>query len=132
MSSSNESPAIPRLENDSMNVRLARWVGVAYWALLTVVLLLPDPRGLLGLGELPGPPNHRSLHFLLFAALAFVSLAGRWPARGLRLAVMCMAYALLTEMAQLGIPGRSFEALDLFENVLGLAVGAWIWRWVRA
>lgn len=108
-------------------MRLARTICVCYWLLLTIGLLIPDPEAMLGIDELPGPPGHRTLHFFLFAILAFLVHASRWPYRRGWLVTALLGYALSTELVQAFIPGRLVELLDLTENLLGLAAGTAVW-----
>jgi hypothetical protein len=103
---------------------------VAYWILLSVLLLAPDPFALLGVTRPPGPPGGRGVHFLFFTLLALLAHASRWPMRLGVLAGVLVAYAFLTEGLQALIPHRTVELLDLVENLLGLAAGTAIWRLV--
>ena len=103
---------------------------VAYWALLSVLLLAQDPFALFGVPRPPGPPGGRGAHFLFFTLLAFLAHVSRWPMRLRVLTGLLVAYAFLTEGLQALIPHRTVELLDLIENLLGLAAGTAIWWFV--
>jgi VanZ family protein len=112
-------------------VRAIRVVATAYWLLLTVLLLAPDPFELLGMSRPTDSTGRRVEHFALFVALALLVCASRLRMRGGGLAGLLVAYALITESLQGFIPTRSLELLDYLENLLGLAVGGAIWWWLR-
>lgn len=107
-----------------------RVVCVAYWALLSVLLLAQDPFALFGVPRPPGPPGNRGAHFLFFTLLALLAHASRWPMRFPVLTGLLVAYAFLTEGLQTLVPHRTVELLDLVENLLGLAAGTAIWWFV--
>ena len=116
--------------------------GSPYWRRLSVVwavvvaflLLLPPAR-------LPPRPDRwplagtadEAVHLVLFAVLGWLAgralLAGRGRRGG---PVLCLGlltgYALLTELLQLLVPGRSCEAGDLAADVAGAVLGTWIAR----
>ena len=108
-----------------------RVVSVAYWLLLTVLLLAPDPLALFGITRVPGPPGGRMEHLLLFGVLAFLVCASRPPLRWGPLAGLLVGYALLTETLQVLVPTRTVELLDYAENLLGLAAGWWLWGLIQ-
>lgn len=108
-----------------------RVVGVAYWLLLTVVLLAPDPRALLGITRAPGPPGGRVEHLVLFGVLALLACASRLPLRRGPMVGLLVGYALLTETAQALVPTRTVELLDYVENLLGLGAGCVLWRLIH-
>jgi VanZ family protein len=69
-------------------------------------------------------------HFLGFGVLGALML--RWwtfrtgeltPLRLLQALALCLAYALLDELHQIPIPGRSFEWLDLLVDATGIVLG---------
>lgn len=100
---------------------------LAYWALLSVLLLVPDPLALLGITRLPGPPTRKLEHFILFTLLTVLVHASRLPiGRGL-LIVLLVVYAIGIEGLQALVPQRTVELLDLLENLAGLAAGTAIW-----
>ena len=110
-------------------MRLFRLACAVYLAVLTVLLLVPDPAALLGIDQTPGPSGGRGVHVLLFTLLAFLVCASRWPVRRRLLVGLLVTYAVATEALQWFIPLRSVELPDLLENLLGLAVGTAIW-WI--
>lgn len=101
---------------------------VAYWAGLTVILLVPDPLGLLGLKNDPWPFSHdRGIHFLLFLTLALLADASRWAIPPRWFFGLLIGYAIAVELLQAFVPPRKVEALDLIENLLGVAAGTAIY-----
>ena len=108
---------------------LVRLASAAYWALLTVLLLAPNPLALLGIHRPPGPSGGRGVHFVCFTLLAVLVHAGRWPVRRRLLVGLLLVYAVVIEGLQWFVPARSVELLDVIENLLGLAVGTAIW-WI--
>ena len=109
-------------------MRLIRAACCAYWCLLSLMLLHPDPLALLGIERLPGPPGGRGVHFVIFAGLAFLTAASRFPVRRGVLAAVLVGYAVAMEALQAFAPNRTVEAFDAAENVMGLVVGSVIWR----
>ena len=112
-------------------MRSVRLVCAVYCLFVTLLLVAPDPLTLLGIERLPTPEGGRGVHFVVFALLAFVVHASRFPVhRGLTSALL-VAYAVLTESLQGFVPSRSVEFLDLLENLLGLGAGTAIWLLAR-
>jgi len=112
-------------------MRLVRLVCAVYCLFVTLLLLVPEPLMLLGIEDVPIPGGGRGIHFVLFALLAFVMHASRFPVhRGLTMAVL-VAYALFTESLQGLVPTRTVEFLDLLENLLGLGAGTAIWSLIQ-
>ena len=112
-------------------MRSVRLVCAVYCLFVTLLLVAPDPLTLLGIERLPTPEGGRGVHFVVFALLAFVVHASRFPVhRGLTSALL-VAYAILTELLQGFVPSRSVEFLDLLENLLGLGTGTAIWLLVQ-
>ncbi len=107
---------------------LVRAASCAYWCLLSLLLLHPDPWSLLRIEKLPGGTGGRGVHFVVFVGLAFFTLAARWPVRGGLLASILIGYALAAEALQAFVPNRVADPIDAAENVVGLIVGALIWR----
>jgi len=108
-------------------MQLIRAACCAYWCLLSLLLLYPDPKSLL---RIEGGSGGLGVHFVAFTGLAFITLAGRFPVRRGLLAAVLIGYALSTEALQGLVPNRIVDPIDAVENVLGLVAGALIWRTV--
>ena len=120
------SAASPIANLTDLLMRLIRLSCAAYFVLLSVLLLTPDPLELLGFDSSPAGGGWGA-HFCVFAALAFLTHAGR-PPLSLRWTIVALiAYALATETLQIFIPLRCVELLDYLENLLGLAAGTIAW-----
>lgn len=62
-------------------------------------------------------------HVVLFSGIALL-VASLWPRQGLwRIAVLLMGLAVITELAQFWVPGREPRLGDVFDNLLGIALG---------
>ena len=91
---------------------------LACLAAVTWLLLMPQEV------RPPGLPWDKPAHALAFGALALLAHRA-WPDATLsRIAVALMGYGLLTELLQIGIPGRSFSVLDLAADAAGIAAYA--------
>jgi uncharacterized membrane protein YccC len=110
-------------------MRLIRAACCAYWCLLSLLLLHPDPASLLGLEGVPGPPGGRGTHFMFFVGLAFLTAAGRFPVRRGVPAAILVVYALAMEALQAFVPDRTVDAFDALENLMGLVAGGVLW-WI--
>jgi VanZ family protein len=110
-----------------MKTSTIRTICVVYWACLTVLLVVPNPAGLLRVRWPSQTLGPRGVHFVFFVTLALLVLASRWPMRIRVLAGVLIGYAVATEALQWLVPKRTFELLDLLENLLGLLVGAVLW-----
>ncbi|MGQ9575999.1 MAG: VanZ family protein [Thermoguttaceae bacterium] len=107
---------------------LRRVACLAYWAFLTVLLLVPHPLALLGLKRSPWVlPEDRGVHFLLFLVLTLLVDTCRWAIRPLWFFLMLVGYALAMELLQALVPPRTVELFDLIENLSGIAVGTAIY-----
>ncbi|MDR3109821.1 MAG: VanZ family protein [Planctomycetaceae bacterium] len=109
---------------------LLRYVAVAYWILLTVLLLVANP--------LPGSVVDEAIdykHLLSFGFLGMIVLVGLsgWERRlsvpitfvG-RWTVILILYGFLTEVAQIFVPVRTFELGDVFQDAIGVVCGTGI------
>ena len=105
---------------------IIRCISASYWLLLTTLLLLPDPLGMLGLRKAPLVGSGACIHFIFFALLAALVLASRSGLPRVALASLLIGYATVTELLQSSV-GRHTSATDLLANLLGLAAGTWIW-----
>jgi VanZ family protein len=100
-------------------------VCLAYLALLTVLLLTPNPAAVVGLTRVPWFPwGNVGIHFCAFSLLTILVHATRWP-KPLYwlLIVLLLMYAGTTESLQHFVPSRSVELKDYLENFLGIAAG---------
>ena len=104
----------------TFSIRLAC---IAYCSLLTLLLLVSDPNRLTGIDELPGPLSEHGIHFLAFAVLGVLVYASHWPLRTAVFAGLLATYAIGVEVLQVLTPDRDVAAMDVLENVLGIAAG---------
>jgi hypothetical protein len=107
---------------------------IAYWILLTLLLLTPDPAALLGLQRVPSLPWGKfGVHLSFFALLSFLVCAAWWSKRFFwPMAALLVAYGIVTESLQLLVPHRTARPLDGIENLLGIAVGAGVYWLAQA
>jgi glycopeptide antibiotics resistance protein len=109
------------------------FAGLAYWGLLTVLLLTPDPAGLVGLHAVPVFPWGKfGVHLIAFTILSVLVHGCRWP-KGLSwpLIAFVMVYGVTTETLQLFVPTRTARVMDAVENILGVLAGAGIYWLLR-
>lgn len=114
---------------------------VSYMLVLTMLLLVRDPGGLLGF-----PPEVplvlqwliQSAHFTTFAVLSFLVFSSRWPLWSWLLVLILCIYAGGTELGQGLVATRTPELGDLMLDLLGILVGGlfhWfltmVWCWTR-
>lgn len=114
---------------------------VSYMLVLTMLLLVRDPGGLLGF-----PPEVplvlqwliQSAHFTTFAVLSFLVFSSRWPLWSWLLVLILCIYAAGTELGQGLVATRTPELGDLMLDLLGILVGGlfyWfltmVWCWTR-
>ncbi len=101
-----------------------RGVTFSYFLFMLLMLLHPDPWSLFGIHRLPEVLNgfFSVVHFLIFVVLAFGVECGR-----IRWSRSCWVVILLIVGPSLeGIQnytGRSFEWIDLVENISGILCG---------
>ena len=103
----------------TFSIRLAC---IAYCSLLTLLLLVPDPNRLTGIDELPGPLSEHGIHFLAFTVLGVLVYASHWPLRTAVFVGLLATYAIGVELLQ-AFTKRDVAAMDVLENVLGIAAG---------
>lgn len=122
------SPDRPRIERGSVSVWAARAACASFWLLLTLLLLSPDPRALLGLEPwarwLPDPTVAHLVCFTLLAILAHLS---RFPISRMALFAALFAYAIAAEALQTLVADRTAGLGDAAVNLAGLAVGTSVW-----
>ena len=111
---------------------LAWTIAFAYLALLSALLLAPDPWWHLGGNStqvkrlVQRTVSDYALHGLAFMVLAILFLFALRPKQRQR-ATICLtalaAYSLLLELLQLLVPSRSCHLGDMLANLVGLSVG---------
>jgi hypothetical protein len=107
---------------------------IAYWIMLTVLLLVPNPAALVGMHSVPiFPWGKFGIHLSFFIVLSLLVNFSRWPRRlSWSLIGLMTIYGVVTEILQLFDPPRTFRVLDGMENLLGIAIGSilyWLaWR----
>jgi len=106
---------------------------LAYWALLTLLLLTPNPAAIVGLRKIPTFPwGDTGLHFAAFAVLAVLVHAVRWPQPPRRLiTALLLAYAVVVESLQALVPFRTPAVDDYAESILGVLVATALCRLVH-
>jgi hypothetical protein len=104
----------------------ARIICIAYWLLLTVLLLVPNPAALVGLHAVPiFPWGKFGVHLGFFTVLGFLVNATRWPKRPWwPMIALLLVYGITTESLQLFVPHRTARVMDAIEDVLGIAAGS--------
>lgn len=125
-----------RFADNHTSLRNWRALGVG-WAVATAALLLLPGSTLPG-RDLPGPlvtAIEIAVHWSLFFGLAWLanrgfaapggSVAGSSSEtnRRRRVLAVVLAYCVLLEIAQIAIPGRGFELLDIAVGWLGAILG---------
>ena len=112
-----------------------------YAALLTVGSLLPSGTGpLKGWDSSLTPDVQDALHLPAYGVLVILATAA-WRTRsrsgaapGIAIALACVGFGALMELAQSVIPGRTCSLGDGLVNALGVALGSLlivVWRRVR-
>jgi hypothetical protein len=114
--------------------RIARvLVCVAYWILLTVLLLTPYPQRVVGLQTVPlFPWGDIGIHFTAFIVLSVLVHVAVWPKSVRWTVAILLAYGVATESLQWFVPHRSVELKDYTENILGVLAGAAVFLIFRA
>lgn len=124
----NGPPPAATGRSPTFTMTCTRVICLAYWLALTVGLL--HPKG----GTLPRlhfgfvGDWFNVAHFLAFAVLAGLVRASRLPWGLLWSLTPLCAYAVLTEVVQVGVPGRSGRLADVLANVFGIAAGMMVAR----
>jgi len=106
-----------------------RWAWLL-WGQVAVILLatLAASLHLLSFAFLTLPGADKVFHFLLFGLVAFFAV-GWWPKRPTWLIVATLGLlALLEEVSQALLPGRSADPLDLIAALVGMGLFAWLAR----
>jgi VanZ family protein len=105
---------------------LRRWLWRAGFVLACLIqlygLYAPRQAG----SDVGIPQTDKIAHLLIFAVVAYLGLRVGVPARWL-LGVLA-ANAVISEIVQhYSLPHRSGDPLDVLADLLGIAVGAWLW-----
>ena len=102
---------------------------LAYWLLLTTLLLVPNPAAVFGLHAVPiFPWGKFGIHLTAFTILAVLVHGTRWPRRLCwSLIVFLAVYGIATESLQIFVPHRTARVMDGVENMLGIAAGSGIY-----
>ncbi len=109
--------------------RLRPWLWAAWWAMAAAGI---------GISLLPGHlaasvcQGVLASHLLPFALLSLTGVMAARPAQLIRVMTGMVAIAVAIEVAQIWIPGRAFEWLDLWADGVGMAVGWVVCAGVRA
>ena len=72
----------------------------------------------------PTPASSSLAHLVIFFFLGSVSYVG-WAESASRVAIVMVVLATVFEVAQMALPGRTFSALDLAGNLIGVGL-AWV------
>jgi hypothetical protein len=117
-------------------MKILRWIiCLAYWTLLTVLLLSQNPAEMVGLEKVPWFSwGKTGLHTTSFVILGVLAHAARWPKRvAWQLIAILAVYAVTTETLQVFVPNRHAWVPDGLENLAGVAIGTffyWLaWQW---
>lgn len=110
--------------NNGNALRMLDSVFYIYIVFLTLLLWLPDPRTLL-FGWEPGEGPAGFAHVITFSPLGFLAEICRRKRSFFFLATMLLGYTLLTEIVQEILPIRSFDLLDIAQDLAGLYCGFW-------
>jgi hypothetical protein len=101
-------------------------VCIAYWLLLSLLLLSRQPGGFLRGNDSVMAAIlflEPAAHFLCFLVLAVVTWVARWPIPRAWLPLVLCGYALATELLQGLVPGRRPQLVDLYQDVAGILLG---------
>mgnify|MGYP000937130553 CR=1 FL=1 len=104
-----------------------RGLFVAYWALLTVSLLVPDPEQtfrIRGFWHKLVVPLLPYAHLISFFVLAVLALVVRWPAPRWVVVVVLIGYASATEIFQRYVPPRAPQLNDWWQDLGGVLLAA--------
>jgi VanZ family protein len=124
-----------------LDSQVLHWIVTLLWTIfLTILLLQPEAQPIIPTGIPPAPPSFErelffsSLHFLFFGITALlwcISISNYFelPLTLLSVALFIASYGLVTEFAQMMIPGRGTQIWDMAANILGVMLGIAVYRW---
>ncbi len=113
----------PMNRSASFGVWIARATCLAAWAVVTVLLLVPDPSALVGLSKSAISGYSLIAHVACFFAISLLTLLSRPPVSAPATVTILMAYGATVEMLQGLVPQRTVEFRDFVANALGIAAG---------
>jgi len=108
----------------SSGIWVVRAVWLGCWAMVTLLLLVPDPSVLVGLRRTPPWGNATLAHFGAFCLLSLLTRASRLPLSLPATLAVLVSYGAVVEWLQGLVPHRTVEFRDFAANVLGIAAGA--------
>ncbi|MDR0337967.1 MAG: VanZ family protein [Planctomycetaceae bacterium] len=103
-------------------LRLLHYVTLCYAVFLTLLLWLPNPKELL-YGWQPSEATHGYEHLITFMLLGFLVELGRRKRSLLFWSLLLVFYTFFTEIIQDILPIRSFEWIDVFQDLCGIVFG---------
>lgn len=71
-----------------------------------------------------------SFHFCSMTVLTVLGFLSRWHSKRWQVVVPLLTYAVVMELLHLFIDDRSFEPVDMMQNLFGVAVGVSIMRYL--
>lgn len=104
-----------------------RKICLAYWLLLTLLLLASNPGAWFGFEHTADSLLERYQdwsHLVCFTVLSTLVFIARWPVSRGWLALLLVAYSAGTELLQRLVPSRQAEWKDFWQDVAGVALGA--------
>ena len=114
----------------SNRILVFRLLSSIYGAMLTVLLLVPNPGALFGLSPSGFQPRW-GVHFTFFVGITFLVLGSRFFRRPSTTLALLVGYAIVIESLQALVPVRTVELKDYAENLGGIVVGTLLWMAAR-
>lgn len=103
---------------------IVRALCLGSWAMVTTLLLVPDPSGLVGLREGRLSGYSTIAHIGCFFVLSTLTLASGLPFSMPATLALLVSYGGVVELLQGLVPRRTVSFSDFIANTLGIAVGA--------
>ncbi|MDR2115100.1 MAG: VanZ family protein [Planctomycetaceae bacterium] len=103
-------------------LRLLHYITACYAIFLTMLLWLPNPKVLLH-GWQPPDKTSGYDHLITFIVLGFLVELGRRKKNIIFWIFLLILYAFFTEIIQELLPIRSFEWIDIFQDLCGITIG---------
>lgn len=118
--------------------RHARWtvrvVCACSWAVVTALMLSPNPAALVGLRSASLSAYSTAAHLGSFILLSVLTLGSRLPMSVPATLALLVVYGIVVELFQGLVPRRCVSLEDLVANGLGIAIGAAVYaaaEWLR-